>query len=71
MFSLPGVGRLIIGAILSRDYPLIQGGLLFLTLIYLLINLGVDLLYAAVDPRRRAGPRAPPPPRCPQPQARR
>ncbi len=53
VFALPGVGRLIIGAILSRDYPLIQGGLLFLTLIYLLINLGVDLLYAAVDPRVR------------------
>lgn len=53
VFSLPGVGRLIIGAILSRDYPLIQGGLLFLTLIYLLINLGVDLLYAVIDPRVR------------------
>ncbi len=53
VFALPGVGRLIIGAILSRDYPVIQGGLLFLTVIYLLINLGVDLLYAAVDPRVR------------------
>lgn len=51
VFALPGVGRLIIGGILSRDYPLIQGGLLFLTVIYLLINLAVDLLYAAIDPR--------------------
>lgn len=53
VFSIPGVGRLIIGGILSRDYPVIQGGLLFLALIYLLVNLGVDLLYAAVDPRVR------------------
>ncbi|WP_274627391.1 ABC transporter permease [Arvimicrobium flavum] len=53
VFALPGVGRLIIGGILSRDYPLIQGGLLFLTVIYLLINLVVDLLYAAIDPRVR------------------
>jgi len=53
VFSLPGVGRLIIGAIMSRDFPVIQGGLLFLALIYLAINLGVDLLYAAIDPRVR------------------
>lgn len=53
VFSLPGVGRLIIGAIMSRDFPVIQGGLLFLGLIYLVINLAVDLLYAAVDPRIR------------------
>lgn len=53
VFSLPGVGRLIIGAILSWDFPVIQGGLLFLAIIYLLINLLVDLLYAAFDPRVR------------------
>lgn len=53
VFSLPGVGRLIIGAIMSRDFPVIQGGLLFLAAIYVLINLFVDLLYAAVDPRVR------------------
>ena len=53
VFSLPGIGRLIIGAIMSRDFPVIQGGLLFLALIYLAINLAVDLLYAAVDPRVR------------------
>jgi len=53
VFSIPGVGRLIIGGILSRDYPVIQGGLLFLALIYLVVNLVVDLLYAAVDPRIR------------------
>lgn len=53
VFSLPGIGRLIIGAIMSRDFPVIQGGLLFLAAIYVLINLSVDLLYAAVDPRVR------------------
>jgi peptide/nickel transport system permease protein len=53
VFSIPGVGRLIIGAILSRDFPVIQGGLLFLAVIYLCVNLLVDILYAAVDPRVR------------------
>ena len=53
VFSIPGVGRLIVGGILSRDYPIIQGGLLFLATIYLVVNFGVDLLYAAVDPRIR------------------
>ena len=53
VFSIPGLGRLIIGAVLSRDFPVIQGGLLFLALIYLVVNLAVDLLYAVVDPRVR------------------
>jgi peptide/nickel transport system permease protein len=53
VFSLPGVGRLVIGAIMSRDFPVIQGGLLFLAAIYVVINLAVDVLYAVVDPRVR------------------
>jgi peptide/nickel transport system permease protein len=53
VFSIPGVGRLIIGGILSRDYPVIQGGLLFLAVIYLVVNLIVDVLYAVADPRVR------------------
>ena len=53
VFSIPGMGRLIIGAVLSRDFPVIQGGLLFLAVIYLAVNLVVDLLYAAIDPRVR------------------
>ena len=53
VFSIPGMGRLIIGAVLSRDFPVIQGGLLFLALIYLAVNLVVDLLYAVIDPRVR------------------
>jgi peptide/nickel transport system permease protein len=53
VFSIPGVGRLIIGAILSRDFPVIQGGLLFLAVIYLGVNILVDVLYAVADPRVR------------------
>ena len=55
VFSIPGMGRLIIGAVLSRDFPVIQGGLLFLALIYLIVNIVVDLLYAVIDPRVRLG----------------
>jgi peptide/nickel transport system permease protein len=55
VFSLPGAGRLLIGAILSRDIPLIQGGLLMVALIYLLVNLIVDCTYALIDPRVRLG----------------
>jgi peptide/nickel transport system permease protein len=53
VFSIPGVGRLIVGAIASRDFPVLQGGLLFLAVVYLAINLVVDILYAVVDPRVR------------------
>jgi peptide/nickel transport system permease protein len=53
VFSLPGVGRLIIGAVLSRDFPVIQGTLLFVAVIYLVVNLLVDILYALADPRVR------------------
>lgn len=53
VFSLPGVGRLIVGAILRRDYPVIQGGLLLTATIFVAVNLVVDLLYAYFDPRIR------------------
>ncbi|WP_376096960.1 ABC transporter permease [Roseomonas sp. CCTCC AB2023176] len=55
VFSLPGVGRLIVGAIQRRDYPVIQGGLLLTATIFVLVNLAVDLLYATLDPRLRHG----------------
>lgn len=55
VFSLPGVGRLIIGAVLRRDYPVIQGGLLLLAFIYVVVNILVDLAYAWADPRVRYG----------------
>jgi peptide/nickel transport system permease protein len=51
VFTYPGLGRLLIQAIGSRDYPLIQGSILFILLIYVLLNLLVDVLYAYIDPR--------------------
>ncbi len=53
VFSYPGIGRLLILAILRRDYPLVQGSILVIALLYLLINLIADLLYASIDPRVR------------------
>jgi peptide/nickel transport system permease protein len=53
VFGLPGVGNLIVSAVLRRDYPVIQGALLVISGLYVLINLTVDLLYAAIDPRVR------------------
>jgi peptide/nickel transport system permease protein len=53
VFALPGLGRLIVQAILNRDYPLIQGSLLVIAASFVLINLAVDLLYAWLDPRIR------------------
>ncbi len=53
VFGLPGVGNLVVSAVLRRDYPVIQGALLVVSGLYVLINLAVDLLYAVVDPRVR------------------
>ncbi|MEX2534612.1 MAG: ABC transporter permease [Trueperaceae bacterium] len=53
VFTLPGVGRLVISAVKRRDYPLIQGVILFITFSYLAVNLVVDLLYMMVNPRVR------------------
>ena len=53
VFNIPGLGRLIISAILRRDYPVVQGVVLVTATAYVLINLGVDLLYAVIDPRIR------------------
>jgi len=53
VFSRPGVGRLVVAAILSKDYPLVQGCVLFLSVVYLSVNLAVDILYAWLDPRIR------------------
>jgi peptide/nickel transport system permease protein len=53
IFTLPGVGRLLIQAIGRRDFPLVQGTVLVIAALYVLINLVVDLLYAVVDPRIR------------------
>jgi ABC-type dipeptide/oligopeptide/nickel transport system permease component len=53
VFSRPGVGRLVVAAILSKDYPLVQGCVLFLSVVYLAVNLVVDVVYAWLDPRVR------------------
>ena len=56
IFSVPGIGQLLTQAVLNRDYPLVQGGLLLLTTVLVGVNIIVDVLYAALDPRvRRAG----------------
>lgn len=53
VFSLPGLGTAMVGAILARDYPVIQGFTLVIALIFVLVNLLVDLSYAYLDPRIR------------------
>ncbi|WP_336810377.1 ABC transporter permease [Bosea sp. MMO-172] len=53
VFGLPGVGNLVVSAVLRRDYPVIQGALLAVAAIYVLINLLIDLIYTLVDPRVR------------------
>lgn len=55
VFSRPGLGQLLIGAVSSRDYPMIQAGLIVFSLFVVLVNMVTDLLYAAIDPRIRLG----------------
>jgi peptide/nickel transport system permease protein len=57
VFALPGVGRLLATSVLTRDYPVIQGGLLLTATVLVLLNLLIDVLYAAIDPRIRYGRR--------------
>lgn len=53
VFSLPGLGRYLVDAIYARDYPVVQGTLLLVAVVYVVVNLIVDLLYPALDPRVR------------------
>jgi peptide/nickel transport system permease protein len=53
VFALPGIGRLIVQAILARDYPLVQGTMLLLGFAFVVINLLLDIVYTLVDPRVR------------------
>jgi peptide/nickel transport system permease protein len=55
VFSRPGLGRLIVGGILSKDFPLVQGTVLFVATFYVLINVLVDVAYGFADPRIRFG----------------
>ncbi len=51
VFNIPGAGRLLIDSVLRRDYPVIQGAVLYVALVFVLVNLIVDLLYLVIDPR--------------------
>ncbi|WP_264199816.1 ABC transporter permease [Pseudonocardia sp. ICBG601] len=53
IFGLPGFGKLTLDSVFTRDYPVIQGVVLVVTLAYIVINLAVDVLYSVVDPRVR------------------
>ncbi|MCC5779721.1 ABC transporter permease [Nitratireductor sp. B36] len=55
IFALPGLGRMVLDAILQRDYALVQGSVLFIALNFMIVNLLVDLAYAMLDPRIRLG----------------
>ncbi|BAJ73117.1 ABC-type dipeptide/oligopeptide/nickel transport systems, permease components [Microbacterium testaceum StLB037] len=54
VFAWPGLGRLVYDAVAARDYPLIQGAVLLVAVMFIVVNLIVDVLYAVVDPRIRA-----------------
>lgn len=51
VFSIPGLGRLLVDAVLKRDYPVVQGTILVISITFVLVNTIVDLFYAAIDPR--------------------
>ena len=53
IFNVPGIGKLLIGSIQSRDYPLVQGVVVMITVIVLVLNLVLDLFYAWLNPRIR------------------
>jgi peptide/nickel transport system permease protein len=53
VFGIPGLGRLIVDALLRRDYPIIQGVVLVFSSAYIVVNLAIDVLYTLVDPRIR------------------
>jgi peptide/nickel transport system permease protein len=54
VFAIPGLGRLILGAIAERNYPLVQATILVVTFTFVMVNFAVDMLYALIDPRIRA-----------------
>lgn len=55
LFALPGIGSLVVTAINTRNYPVVQGGVLIIATLFILINLATDLLYGVLDPRTAAG----------------
>lgn len=55
VFAWPGLGALLVTSILKRDFPLVQGGVMLIALVYVLVNLATDVAYAYLDPRIRYG----------------
>ena len=53
VYNIPGLGRLVVDAILKRDYPIIQGLILMFSFVYIIINLVIDIVYTILDPRIR------------------
>ncbi len=53
LFSLPGLGSVIVKGALTSDYPTVQGGVLIIAVLYVLVNLAVDVAYLYLDPRVR------------------
>jgi ABC-type dipeptide/oligopeptide/nickel transport system permease component len=53
VFAFPGIGTWLVDAIKARNYPVLQGGILFVALVFVLVNLLVDLSYAVLNPRIR------------------
>jgi peptide/nickel transport system permease protein len=53
VYNVPGLGRLVVDAILARDYPIIQGLILMFSLVYVAVNFVIDIAYTLLDPRIR------------------
>jgi peptide/nickel transport system permease protein len=51
IFGIPGLGKLLITSVFNRDYPVIQGVVLYISLVYVLVNLCIDIIYGIIDPR--------------------
>ncbi len=54
IFSIPGLGKLMVDAIKIKNYPMVQGGILFIAFVMIVVNLIIDILYAFIDPRIRS-----------------
>ncbi len=55
LFSLPGVGRMLVTAVSQRNYPVVQAGILTVAIIFILVNFVTDLIYGMLDPRLEEG----------------
>jgi ABC-type dipeptide/oligopeptide/nickel transport system permease component len=53
VFAWPGLGTWLVNAIRVRDFPVLQGGILFVSIVFVLVNLVVDVMYAVINPRIR------------------